>query len=127
MTLSRIISRLAVLAVLAAPIAAPLAASAQTASPSTTPTTPHKATGTARLQKRFDAANATHDGHLTLDQARAANWKMVVARFSKIDVDGKGYITIDELANVQAQARAQRAAKAGKPAPAGTVAPPVKG
>ena len=60
------------------------------------------------LQQRFDSANVTHDGKLTLDQARAADIKRVVAHFDAIDAKRKGFVTMDDI---HAYARAQRAAK----------------
>ncbi len=47
----------------------------------------------AMLKRRFDAANTTHDGRLTLAQAEAA----LAKHFDKIDTAHKGYITLDEL------------------------------
>jgi len=130
--------RFAAVALLALSLWAPFAAQAQTvaaaptapaptapaptataptadAAPATTgvapkPAKPKPATTQAqRFQKRFDAANTSHDGHLTLEQAKAAKWTAVVRRFSKIDVDQKGYVTAPEL---RADYLTQRAAKA---------------
>ena len=50
-----------------------------------------------RFQKKFDAANTTHDGHLTLAQAQAAGMKMVVANFSAIDTQHRGYATFNDI------------------------------
>ena len=49
------------------------------------------------LDQRFDAANTTHDGRLTLDQARKAQLRSVSKNFAKIDIDKKGYVTRDEV------------------------------
>jgi hypothetical protein len=49
------------------------------------------------LAQRFDAANTTHDGHLTLAQAKAANMTSVVRNYDVIDTAKKGYVTIDEI------------------------------
>jgi hypothetical protein len=132
--------RFAALALLAAPLVAPLAVRAQTAgtsAPTTAPATTApqaaspgapkvaapkpKLTAAQRFQKRFDAANTSHDGHLTLDQAKAAKWTAVVRRFSKVDIDQKGYVTADEL---RADYATQHAAKVKQnTAPATTAAP----
>ena len=91
----------------------------QTIAPSTGTTagapaaaTPGTATPTPRrprvpLQQRFDAANTTHDGHLTQAQARG-HMRMVARNFDAIDTAHKGYVTVDE---VRAYARARRAAR----------------
>lgn len=44
------------------------------------------------MHDRFVAANATHDGHLTLEQAKAG-YKSVAKKFDAIDKDHKGYVT----------------------------------
>jgi len=65
-------------------------------------------------QQRFDAANTTHDGHLTLEQARAGRMNAVVRDFADIDTARRGYVTMDEI---KAHRRAVRLAKkAAKPA-----------
>jgi len=48
-------------------------------------------------QQRFDAANTTHDGHLTLAQAQAAGMKPVVKHFGAIDIQNRGYVTLNEI------------------------------
>jgi hypothetical protein len=78
------------------------------------------------LAQRFAAANATHDGHLTRDQATAAKWHYIIHHFTQIDAGDKGYITMDDI---HAFAKAQRAAHprpAAKPpaAPPPAAAPP---
>lgn len=50
-----------------------------------------------QFHKKFDAANTTHDGHLTLDQAKKANLKMIVANFSAIDMQHRGYVTFNDV------------------------------
>ena len=59
------------------------------------------------LAQRFADANTTHDGHLTLDQARAG-LPMAARHFAAIDKDNKGYVTLDDI---HAYLKAQRAAK----------------
>jgi hypothetical protein len=46
---------------------------------------------------RFDAANTTHDGHLTLQQAEAAGMKPIVAHFTAIDFHHRGYVTFNDI------------------------------
>jgi len=57
------------------------------------------------MTQRFEAANTTHDGHLTLDQAKTG-YKSVARHFAAIDTDKKGYITEDDI---RAYNKAQRA------------------
>ena len=98
-----------------------LAQSAPTApAPTTTPApatpaapAPRPARAT-RMEQRFNEANTTHDGHLTLEQAKAAKMTTVVKHFAGIDRGAKGYVTMDD---VKVAAAASRAAKASKPAP----------
>lgn len=50
------------------------------------------------LETRFQAANTTHDGHLTQDQARSAELMHTVAEnFDSIDKAHRGYITEDDI------------------------------
>jgi hypothetical protein len=96
---------------------ASIAAQAQTVPPSSATAAPaspkpHRIT---KLSQRFAAANTSHDGHLTLDQAKAAKWVTVVRHFSRIDADQKGYVT---EADIRAAETASRAAKAAAPVPA---------
>lgn len=68
------------------------------------------------MQQRFDAANTSKDGKLTLDQAKAANYTRIVRNFDAIDTGKKGYVTVEDI---RAYGRAQRAAHraaAAKPA-----------
>ncbi|MDE1906271.1 MAG: hypothetical protein KGH75_07450 [Rhodospirillales bacterium] len=71
-----------------------------------------------QVMLKFYAANTSHDGHLTLAQAKAANLKPVVDHFSQIDTDKHGYVTfydiqawrMDDIAkHLEAQATALRA------------------
>ncbi len=104
--------------------ASPLAAQAQNATQNAGPTTQQNsvtpqapalpAPKPNRLAKRFAAANTTHDGHLTLDQARSAKWMQVVKRFGKIDADSKGYVTEQQIRTAAAQARVVKGATANK-------------
>jgi hypothetical protein len=72
-------------------LAAPMAAFAQT-----TPATPPSGNA-QQFVARFDAANTTHDGHLTLAQAQAANMRGIVKHFSEIDTANAGYVTLQEI------------------------------
>jgi hypothetical protein len=76
--------------ILAIAALSPLAANAQTAQPS-------PSGGQQRFIARFDAANTTHDGHLTLAQAQAAGMHYVVKHFAQIDSTNKGYITLEDV------------------------------
>lgn len=66
------------------------------------------------LQARFDAANTTHDGHLTLEQARAGRMVAVARDFAAIDTTQRGYVTVDDIkAHRRAARLARKAAKQG--------------
>jgi hypothetical protein len=58
--------------------------------------------------ERFAAANTAHDGHLTLEQAKAARLYAVSRHFDAIDTGHKGYVTTSDIL---AYARAQRVAR----------------
>lgn len=58
------------------------------------------------FHQRFEQANTTHDGHLTLDQAKTG-MKSVARHFDAIDKDHKGYVT---EADIHAYYKAMRAA-----------------
>jgi hypothetical protein len=69
-------------------------------------------------RQRFEAANTTHDGRLTREQARAAKMTLTVRRFDEIDRGHKGYVTLDDLKAYMTMIRAQR-----RPAPAAAPTP----
>jgi hypothetical protein len=71
---------------------------AQTAAP---PTAEH--TGRRSAAQHFADANTTHDGHLTLQQA-TDGYKSIAKSFPEIDVNRRGYVTMDDI-------KAWRAAK----------------
>ncbi len=73
------------------------------------------------FRARFEAANVTHDGKLTQQQAEEGGMRKVAAHFAEIDHDNKGFVTLDDLS---AWMKASHAAKAGAPAPAGAPAAP---
>jgi hypothetical protein len=63
--------------------------------------------GGSVLAQRFGAANVTHDGRLTRDQA-AAGMPLVAQNFDAIDIDRKGYVTLPEVRAFAVQRRAER-------------------
>lgn len=50
-----------------------------------------------RAMMAFYAANTSHDGHLTLAQAKVADFKLVVDHFNEIDVAKRGYVTFYDI------------------------------
>jgi len=82
----------------------------------------HAASHRQSLQQRFDAANTTHDGHLTKDQAAAAHWGYVASNFAAIDNGGKGYVTVADI-HAFAHARYLARHKAAPATPAAAAAP----
>jgi hypothetical protein len=73
--------------------------------------------GPGTFRMRFEAANTTHDGRLTLDQAQAANMRGVVQHFTAMDADKKGYVTLQDVRAWHAAQRAARMAPQGAPQP----------
>jgi len=61
-----------------------------------------------RWQAHFDAANTTHDGHLTLAQAQAAGLKPIVDHFAAIDTQNRGYLTFNQIMAWKLDQEAQR-------------------
>ena len=61
------------------------------------------------VAQRFAAANVTHDGRLTREQA-ATGMPLVAQNFDAIDFDHKGYVTLPEV-----RAFAAQRADAGQP------------
>jgi hypothetical protein len=70
-------------------LALPVQAQTSSTGSSTAKATMH---GHLSTQQRFTNANTTHDGHLTLDQARAG-YPSIARHFDAIDKDKRGYIT----------------------------------
>ncbi len=93
-----------------------------TTAPTTTATAPTSAAPAAKttrtrrtMEERFTAANTTHDGKLTLEQARAGRLVAVARDFAIIDKTKRGYVTLDEIKAHQSEQRAARkAARAAK-------------
>ena len=67
--------------------------------------------------QRFEAANLTHDGKLTKDQATKAKWRTVTRAFTAIDKDKKGYVTLEDIKAYNASKKPAKPA-AAKPAAA---------
>ena len=63
--------------------------------------------GGSGLAQRFGAANITHDGRLSRDQA-ASGMPLVARNFDAIDVDRKDYVTLPEVRAFAVQRRAER-------------------
>ncbi len=53
----------------------------------------HRPEDTAAFLMKFYAANTTHDGHLTLAQAKTADLGPIADHFTEIDTRHLGYIT----------------------------------
>ena len=49
-----------------------------------------------QAEERFAAADTNADGKLTLEEAKAG-MPRIASAFSKIDVDKKGYVTLDQI------------------------------
>lgn len=61
------------------------------------------------LDERFAIANTTHDGRLTLEQARS-KLPAVAHRFAAIDTANQGYVTLDQIKAYRRQQAAERRA-----------------
>lgn len=48
------------------------------------------------LGQRFERANSTKDGHLTLDQAKLG-MPRIAEHFAEIDTGKKGFVTLDQV------------------------------
>jgi hypothetical protein len=132
----RLVLPMAALMVLAVPAYAQMAPSAATATPvpaqagsatavpptvATNPPTPPVVHHRETMEERFAKANATHDGHLTLAQAKTG-YPTVARHFAEIDTAKKGYVTEDEIKAWEKAERAQH--RAAQPA---ATPPPSKG
>ncbi len=51
----------------------------------------------ANLTEHFVAANTSHDGRLTIDQATRAGWVRIVRHFGEIDTDHLGFVTAAQI------------------------------
>lgn len=74
-----------------------------------------------KAMQKFEAANTTHDGKLTLQQAQAANLRPLVKNFAAIDREHKGYVTVQDIREWRQARRAamqqQQQQQAQPPAP----------
>jgi hypothetical protein len=61
------------------------------------------------MREHFAEANVTHDGRLTLEQAKAG-FPAMARLFDTIDRDHKGYMTMDDIHNYYEARRAASAA-----------------
>ncbi len=61
-------------------------------------------------EARFAQANTAHDGHLTLEEAKAG-FKTVARHYRDIDMDGKGYVTENDVRAWRAMPKPARHAK----------------
>jgi hypothetical protein len=73
------------------------------------PSDDHPAAHHARLswQEHFAQANLAHDGHLTLDEAKAG-YPSISRHFHAIDVDGRGFVTENDVRAWMALRKAAR-------------------
>ena len=102
----RMLPLLVVLPLCAAPALAQTAASLSTTAPTTAQPAQAVPAGAApnapaphrrgSWEQHFAAANTTHDGHLTLEQA-GSGYITVARHFSAIDTGHKGYVTLDDI------------------------------
>ena len=60
-----------------------------------------------KWEQQFAQANTSHDGHLTLDQAKTG-YISIVRRFADIDTGNKGFVTEDDIRAWHQQQRALR-------------------
>jgi hypothetical protein len=91
------------------PLASPNPGPAASAAPGPAAAAPpHRTRRT--LQDRFDEANVTHDGHLTMEQARA-KMPAVARDFTAIDKDHKGYVTVADIQDYRRAKAAERRAE----------------
>nr|WP_321986006.1 hypothetical protein [uncultured Lichenicoccus sp.] len=70
-----------------------------------------------RPQHRFDVANTSDDGHLTLAQAQARGLRMVSRHFDVIDVGHRRYVTLDDVRQFTQARHAARQSQAAATEP----------
>ncbi|MBV9250364.1 MAG: hypothetical protein JO227_14105 [Acetobacteraceae bacterium] len=56
-------------------------------------------------EEHFTQANISHDGHLTLEQAKSG-YASIARHFTEIDADKKGFVTEEDIRNWHKQRRA---------------------
>lgn len=91
------------------PTSAPVAAAPAAPVPATA--APQRRLG---WEQRFDRANTSHDGHLTLEQAKSG-YVTIARHFAQIDADHKGYVTLDAVRAWHKQQREARHNNANRP------------
>ena len=106
------LSRMIVRAGLLACSLGAMPAAGQTTAP---PAQPTQTAPAHHFLDRFNAANTTHDGRLTLAQAEAAGMPRLVQHFSEIDAQHHGYITLQDIRAWRQQLRASRAGARATP------------
>ena len=67
----------------------------------------HRDDPLARLTERFEKADANKDGKLTQKEAEDGGMKRVAQFFDRLDSDGDGFVTFDQL-KARLAARAQK-------------------
>jgi hypothetical protein len=60
-----------------------------------------------RFLNRFNAANTSHDGLLTLQQAEAAHMPWLARNFAAIDTQQTGYVTLQDIRAYRRQMQAE--------------------
>ena len=63
------------------------------------------------VEAHFAAANTTHDGHLTREQALQADWPKVARHFDDIDTDHKGWVSVAQIHRYNKSHHKQRKAR----------------
>jgi hypothetical protein len=88
--------------------AAPAAAQTGSPAPLQPPTSQDVSQRAHRFVDRFNAANTSHDGRLTLQQAQAAHMPWVARNFAAIDTQQRGYVTVQDVRAYRRQIQAER-------------------
>lgn len=52
---------------------------------------------TEELKTKFAASDSNQDGKLTKDEAKAGGMRRIVRGFDRIDTDGDGFITVEQI------------------------------
>jgi hypothetical protein len=74
------------------------------------PDPPAQQRGRMTTEQRFQAANRTQDGRLTLEQAKQG-YKTIARHFEAIDATSKGFVTLDDIRAWQKAIRDARLAE----------------
>jgi hypothetical protein len=70
-----------------------------------------------QMVQRFENANTTHDGKLTLEQAQSGHMPAIAKHFADIDINHRGYITMDDIRSWHMRMMATRNPPQGGAAP----------